>query len=745
MRWTAFIFLGLFLYQPSLVAAAEVRVGIDNNPPLAFVDDSGQGDGLVPELLEQVARKQGWQLTFVPCLWQQCLDQLETGEIDLLPVIAYTEKRAEKYRFIDETVVTNWGQVYQRPGDKYDSILQLSGRRLAVLKKDVYYLAEQGVRQVAENFGIDIEFVEVSSYQQAFHLLASGEVDMALVGRIYGLRAQQQFDLLPTPIIFQPIQVRPAFSHSSSPALATEFDQLLGQWKKTTGSVYFQLIDKWLGDTSAATVPVWIKGLFTLLAAILCVMFLMTYWARRQVGIKTGLLAEKNRQLENELIERKLVEVELRERQQQYRVLFEETQAIMLLIDPKTVEIVDANPAACSFYQYPRDRLRGMKVAQLNGLSCDLIKQKATEVEARQLQQFELEHWLGNGEKRVVEVQSSPIVVAGRSLICSIVRDISQRKIAEREIEERNVFLQSVIDGVTDPLLVIDFDYQVLQMNAAAREQLEPHLAAQEGLTCHQVSHASLVPCDGESHPCPIRQVKETGQAVTVIHNHIHNQKMRLVELNASPLYNADGSFYAVIEVARDITERQQVEDLLSENEKRLHHLAHHDPLTDLPNRLLFEDRLKHALSKAPRSRKQVALFFLDLDHFKDVNDNLGHDYGDYLLIDVANRLSSCVREGDTVARLGGDEFLVLLEEIDSIEMVEAMAERICSALTHELTRDNYHQRVSASIGISIYPEDGTNGQELMRKADQAMYQAKGKGKANYQFASSPQGHLNFD
>ena len=197
--------------------------------------------------------------------------------------------------------------------------------------------------------------------------------------------------------------------------------------------------------------------------------------------------------------------------------------------------------------------------------------------------------------------------------------------------------------------------------------------------------------------------------------------------------------------MARDITERMQIEELLNENEKRLHHLAHHDPLTNLPNRLLFEDRLKQALSKARRSHRQVALFFLDLDNFKTVNDSLGHDYGDMLLIDVAKRLTKSVRESDTVARLGGDEFLVLLEDIESIEMIETMAQRVCQALTHELSKNDFTQIISASIGISIYPEDAATAQQLMKNADLAMYRAKNVGKASYQFYSAPQGRFLFD
>ncbi len=199
-----------------------------------------------------------------------------------------------------------------------------------------------------------------------------------------------------------------------------------------------------------------------------------------------------------------------------------------------------------------------------------------------------------------------------------------------------------------------------------------------------------------------------SGEPVTMVHHHENGQGQRIIELTASPLFDSNGKMYAIIEVGRDITERLQIEELLNTNEKRLHHLAHHDSLTNLPNRLLFDDRLKQALSKARRSRRQVALFFLDLDNFKAVNDNLGHDYGDMLLIDVAKRLRKSVREGDTVARMGGDEFLILLEEIDTIDTIEATAKRVCKALNHELSKDQFRQQISASIGISIYPEDAS-------------------------------------
>lgn len=183
----------------------------------------------------------------------------------------------------------------------------------------------------------------------------------------------------------------------------------------------------------------------------------------------------------------------------------------------------------------------------------------------------------------------------------------------------------------------------------------------------------------------------------------------------------------AFSEMRRQVWKRQQ----------GLDHLAHHDPLTQLPNRLLFMDRLEHALSIAHRHKKMVALLFLDLDNFKQINDVLGHFAGDELLINVAIRLKKVIRSSDTVARLGGDEFAILLEDIGQKAFARSVAQKILEELQapFEISSQQYH--ISGSIGISIAPYDDDQPEDLLRDADSAMYEAKRRGKNNYHFFSS--------
>lgn len=313
--------------------------------------------------------------------------------------------------------------------------------------------------------------------------------------------------------------------------------------------------------------------------------------------------------------------------------------------------------------------------------------------------------------------------------------DITEQKRIEQVVKEERAFLQSIIDGALDPLFVIAPDYKVLLMNNAAKAYLTDEDIEGKTLRCHQVSHHSDFPCSGSEHPCPLEEVRRTGQHAKTIHRHtLPNGEVRTLELLASPLWNRDGTLQAVIEASRDITERVEAEASLRGNEERLKHLAHHDALTGLPNRLLFQDHLQQAMAKSRRSEQQVALLFLDLDRFKNINDSLGHEAGDTLLKEVAARLKSCVRETDTVARLGGDEFVVILEQFKEVQNVATVAQKILKNLQRTIVLKGTEFHITSSIGIGLYPADAVDVDGLMKCADSAMYGAKKQGRNNYQF-----------
>jgi diguanylate cyclase (GGDEF)-like protein/PAS domain S-box-containing protein len=193
--------------------------------------------------------------------------------------------------------------------------------------------------------------------------------------------------------------------------------------------------------------------------------------------------------------------------------------------------------------------------------------------------------------------------------------------------------------------------------------------------------------------------------------------------------------------VIRDITERKQREEdmgnSLALSEREMAHLAQHDGLTDLPNRLLLDDRLTQAISLARRNHSQLAVLFLDLDGFKHINDSLGHPVGDKILQSVAERISACVRKSDTVSRQGGDEFVILLSEVTHASDAAIIAAKIIAELKRRHRIGKHRLRISASIGLSTYPNDGEDAETLIKNADAAMYDAKQSGRDKYRFFKS--------
>ncbi|HUF21007.1 MAG TPA: EAL domain-containing protein, partial [Burkholderiales bacterium] len=202
------------------------------------------------------------------------------------------------------------------------------------------------------------------------------------------------------------------------------------------------------------------------------------------------------------------------------------------------------------------------------------------------------------------------------------------------------------------------------------------------------------------------------------------------LQINGTATWDADGNRTGHRGTTRDITE-------LKVSEARISYLATRDPLTELPNRLLFNDRLEQGTINARRSGEAVGVLFIDLDRFKNINDSLGHHVGDLLLREVSQRMSACLRGGDTIARLGGDEFVIALEHLRKAEDAAQVAEKIVRSLARPVEVAGNSLSTSCSIGISIFPEDGDDASTLMKNADTAMYHAKEKGRNNFQFFST--------
>jgi diguanylate cyclase (GGDEF)-like protein/PAS domain S-box-containing protein len=294
---------------------------------------------------------------------------------------------------------------------------------------------------------------------------------------------------------------------------------------------------------------------------------------------------------------------------------------------------------------------------------------------------------------------------------------VAERRRVEQSLRESEERHRLIAQTAADAIITVDKDCRIATINAATErifgyrsdELVGKHwtILIPEHLREHTESIGRQLPA-----PTELAGLHKDGTEIPL-------------EASFGQFNHGENGFFTA--VMRDITERKRAEDTIR-------HLAQHDPLTGLPNRMLCCDRIDQAIAQARRSKQQVALLFLDLDHFKLINDSLGHHIGDRLLRLVARRLQNSVREGDSVARLGGDEFVICVPSIASANDALAIAGKLLQGLREPFLLDERELHVSGSIGVGLYPSDGTNAETLMRAADSAMYHAKENDRDNYQF-----------
>ncbi len=309
-------------------------------------------------------------------------------------------------------------------------------------------------------------------------------------------------------------------------------------------------------------------------------------------------------------------------------------------------------------------------------------------------------------------------------MVVIYVRNVIQRKMDEAELRIASVAFES-----QEILMITDADGVILRVNHA--------FTADTGYTAEEVVGRTPRVFKSGRHDAAFYRdmwaaIKNEGKWQGEIWDKRKNGEIYPKWLSISSVKGGDGIVTHYVASHIDITERKEAEE-------KIQHLAFYDPLTQLPNRRLLMDRLQQALASSTRSGRMGALLFIDLDHFKTLNDTLGHDIGDQLLQQVALRLASCVREGDTVARLGGDEFMLILEELSehSVEagaQTEAVSEKILIALSHPYRLAEYDCRSSPSIGATVFSGHQVSLEELMKQADIAMYQSKKAGRNTMRF-----------
>jgi diguanylate cyclase (GGDEF)-like protein/PAS domain S-box-containing protein len=321
-----------------------------------------------------------------------------------------------------------------------------------------------------------------------------------------------------------------------------------------------------------------------------------------------------------------------------------------------------------------------------------------------------------------VEVTVSAIDDAGERKVVGVIRDITQRKAAEEGLQ----LAQKVFENTNEAIVITDKDNRIVNVNQAYVDTTgynrEEVLGGNPNIT-------SSGRHDADFYRAMWKDIEEQGSWSGEIWDRKKTGEVFPKWLNINAIKNRLGKVTHYVGIFTDISHQKRVE-------QQLEQLAYYDPLTQLPNRLLFFDRLVQGVLLAKRETQTLGLLFVDLDGFKNVNDTLGHNIGDLLLIEVAGRIRNCLRKSDTVARLGGDEFTVILNDVHGESEVVHIAQNIIDRLQTQFEIKDNGIRIGASIGISLFPRDGDDQDTLVKCADTAMYAAKAAGKGVYRFFS---------
>lgn len=377
------------------------------------------------------------------------------------------------------------------------------------------------------------------------------------------------------------------------------------------------------------------------------------------------------------------------------------------------------NPAFCKMMGYTEDELLNMTVFDVKAPNQDQSSFQRTKT-THEGEPFEVLLQRKDGSVFVSEVVGKNITVDGVPQVLGTIRDITEQVRTQEQIKT----LSQAVEQSPVSIIVVGLDGHIQYINSEVKKKtsyktnelinapFSKLFSNKEDFSSYDAVWRTL--CEGDPWEGELLSIRKD-QSVFWEYAHF------------SPVKDLYGKTVQFLAVKEDITTRKQHEEEIIKK-------AHYDSLTQLPNRLLSLDRLSHAITEAKRDNSMLALLFIDLDDFKIVNDTLGHEAGDHVLIEAAKRLANTVREEDTVGRLGGDEFIAVLGGVKSHSDVSAVCQKLVESCLEPF---DWHEKdlfLSVSIGIAIYPNDGHNASELLRNSDSAMYEAKEQGRNNYAF-----------
>ncbi|NOZ08852.1 MAG: PAS domain S-box protein [FCB group bacterium] len=561
LRLTIFGLL-LTLPQWSLAGKANqiIRVGAYDNPPKIALEEKGMVTGFWPDLIEYIGRREHWEIQYVRGTWADCMRKLENGEIDILPDVAYTEKRARRFIFSADPIIVSWSRVYVHKDNRViQSIEDLKQKKIAALRGSVNFQGAGGFRELSEKFDLNCTFIELDSYDNVFKAVENRIADAGITNRNFGNKFAKNYTVRETPIVFQPIDMKFAFNKSNplTPLLVSTINRQIKDIKNDDHSVYYQLLSKYFEGEIAErkNIPDWVVTLLEVLAFLLVSFFIITLISRIEVKRKIALINLKDQNLIRS--------------SRKYREIFNATSDAIILHDGETGRILDVNTSMLKMYGYSKEELPSISMENLSSGESPFDKTHGNE--KLQLAKTEGEQtflWRAkrkNGQLFWVEVALKYTDIGGVGHYIAAIRDIQQRKEAEDALAAEKERLAVTLASIGDGVIATDIGGKVVLLNQVAEKLTGWSQREAVGRKLEEIFDIRNEK-SGESCKNPVQQVMASGNIIELTNPTLlvaRDGTKRPIGDSGAPIRDKQGNLLGVILVFRDLTTKIKSESEL--------------------------------------------------------------------------------------------------------------------------------------------------------------------------------------
>ncbi|MBN1574636.1 MAG: PAS domain S-box protein [Deltaproteobacteria bacterium] len=527
-----------------------VRVGIYQNQPKIFIDEDSRPSGIFVDILEEIARLEKWNLVYVPCEWAECLDALENDRIDLMPDVAYSRERDEKYDFHKAPVVDSWSQVYANKSIPMTTLSDLKGRRIALLKRGIQ---ETVFKQMISGFGFNVNIVETKTYEEGFRLAGKGSVDAVISNHLIGNYFFEKYGLIKTPIVFNPVSLYFATAQGRNLELLDAIDYHLNSWQVQPNSQYYITMARWMEKPPKKVVPRYLKWIIFVTLGFLVLSLGVIQILRLQVGAKTRHLVEAN-----ELLQKS---------EEKYRLLVENLNDVIFNLDAEG-NITYMNPVAERIFGYRTEDIIGNSFSKyVHPDDIGGLMGSREETIGGVLNPYEFRMVDKKGSIHHVRTSSRPIKKDSQHVgMIGVLTDITKKRKAEEALRESEGKYRTIINTIEDGYFEVDLKGSFTFFNESMMRMLGYDKEKMLGLNYRKYMTKEIA----DKVYLTFNEVFRTGVPAKNADWRLIRKSKELIDIETSISLKRDDSYGPIgfFGIARDVTEKKKMEFQLLQTEK---------------------------------------------------------------------------------------------------------------------------------------------------------------------------------